>query len=358
MSRPEIVAPLSLSQLLQRHTLLAVMVLCFGATAFALSTHFGATMHEEKAGGLFKSFVVNIPIMVFFVLFWRLLQLTYVERDPNRIETLKAEVRGFLFDRQRMVGGLIGVLLMSCVLISFAQLKNLIPIIHPYSWDEYFLHLDRMLHFGHDPYRLAHAVFGWHYIVSLFTGLYNFWLFLMYFVLFGACFMRPESLLRMQFLVAFLLTWAIGGNLFAMIFSSAGPVYYANLGLGDAYSGLMGILHSHASTGALSVTNTQNILWAMHTSDRPLNAISAFPSMHVASSVLMAVFLAKVSRLLGIFGATFAVLIMIGSVLLAWHYAVDGYAGGLIAVASWYAAGWLVRLAHREPADQFVESKA
>jgi hypothetical protein len=34
---------------------------------------------------------------------------------------------------------------------------------------------------------------------------------------------------------------------------------------------------------------------------------------------------------------------MIGSVHLAWHYAIDGYVGALVAVFGWWAAGKLVR---------------
>ena len=37
--------------------------------------------------------------------------------------------------------------------------------------------------------------------------------------------------------------------------------------------------------------------------------------------------------------AAFLVVILIGSVQLAWHYAVDGYAGILIAWGAWALAG-------------------
>jgi membrane-associated phospholipid phosphatase len=222
-------------------------------------------------------------------------------------------------------------------------LKNLIPEINPFAWDEAFMQLDRTLHFGALPHEFLHAVFGGHYMISLFTGLYNIWLFMMYFVLVMACFMRPDSAVRMQYLIAFLFTWAIGGNLFATLFSSAGPVYYADLGLGDAYASLMQRLHDHAATGALTVVDTQYLLWEMYSRPELINAISAFPSMHVGSSVLMAIFAWRVSRMAGYLAWTFALLIMIGSVLLAWHYAVDGYVGGLVAGFSWFLAGLIVR---------------
>jgi hypothetical protein len=45
----------------------------------------------------------------------------------------------------------------------------------------------------------------------------------------------------------------------------------------------------------------------------------------------------------------FAGLILVGSVHLAWHYAVDSYAGILIAVLSWWIAGQLARWNMRLP---------
>jgi membrane-associated phospholipid phosphatase len=349
---------LTAGQIFHGHALLAALVLLYAGIAVWLSQLHETSIHNEKAGGLFVSFLIDVPMMIFFVLLWRLLHLTYIDRDPDRITTLKAEVRAFVTDRERLLGGIMAVLIMSGTLVAFAQLKNLIPVLNPYSWDEAFMALDRALHFGVHPFEIAHALFGGHYVLTFFSGIYNFWLFMMYFVLLGACFMRPDSLVRMRFLIAFLLTWSVGGNLFATLFSSAGPVYYARLGLGDTYDGLMALLEAHAATGGITVVNTQQLLWDIHTYSTPVNAISAFPSMHVGSSVLMALFLSRVSTWLGRFAWVFAGLIMIGSVLLAWHYAVDGYAGGLIAVAAWIVAGWLVRLVYGTDGMPAVENPA
>lgn len=329
--------------LLRRHALLGLMVAAYAVVAFWLSRIYGVSASGEKVGALIRHFVTYVPQMIFFVVFWRLLQLTYVERVPDRFGALKAEVIRFLSERERLAGGAIAVVIMTIMLISFAQLKNLIPTLNPFSWDVAFMNLDRTLHFGWLPHEPLLAVFGGYYSISFFTGIYNVWLLLMYFVLLMACFLRPESQVRMQYLVAFVLTWAIGGNLIATLFSSAGPVYFGPLGLGDTYDGLMQRLQDHAATGALTVVETQNLLWRFYSMDTSINAISAFPSMHVASSTLMAIFAYRLSRLAGVVMTLFAVSMMIGSVLLAWHYAVDGYAGAVIAIACWYAAGILVR---------------
>jgi membrane-associated phospholipid phosphatase len=329
--------------MLRRHALLAVMVAAYAILAFWLSRTYAVSATGEKVGALIKHFLIYVPQMVFFILFWRLLHLTYVARVPDRFGTLKAEVVDFLSQRDRLAGGALAVLIMTLMLISFAQLKNLIPTLQPFGWDVAFMELDRAVHFGWLPHKPLLAVFGGYYAMSFFTGIYNVWLLLMYFALLVACFMRPENPVRMQYLVAFLLTWALGGNLIATLFSSAGPVYFGLLGLGDTYDGLVQHLQDHAATGALTVVETQKLLWDFYSFDERINAISAFPSMHVASSTLVAIFAYRLSRLAGHAVAVFAFGMMIGSVLLGWHYAVDGYVGAVIAVLCWKVAGVLVQ---------------
>jgi PAP2 superfamily len=319
------------------------MVIIFGAIALWFTAHYDSSMAGRKVGQLFRGFTLRVPQMIFFVLLARLIYLTYVAKVEDRFGVLKSDVRSFVTDRDRMLGGFLATILMTLTLIAFAQMKNLLPRINPFGWDVAFMELDKALHFGVLPHEHLLAVFGSDPALTFFTGLYNIWLFMMYFVLLFACFLHPSSKVRMQYLVAFILTWAIGGNLLATVFSSAGPVYYANLGLGDAYATLMARLYDHADTAIVTATGTQELLWFVRTSDLDINAISAFPSMHVASTVLMTIFAFQLSRLAGIIMAIFTLCILIGSVLLAWHYAVDGYIGAAVAILCWFAAGVLVR---------------
>lgn len=328
---------------IQRHAMLLVLVLAYVALSTLVRLRYGLDVELATVGVLANHFLSKVPQILILVLVWRLLQLTYVEKAPDRFAALRAEVTGFLTDWNRLANGLVAAVLMSSVLLAFAQFKSLIPLIQPFAWDEIFAGLDRSLHLGVDPYAPLHALLGGDLSLTFFGGLYNLWLFLAYFTLFATCFLRPESEVRMQFLVAFLLTWAIGGNLLATAFSSAGPPYYALLGLGGQYLPLFDRLADHAAAGGLSVLDTQQLLWKFYTAPDSINSISAFPSMHVASSVLMAILGLALSRWVGLALGLFAACIMLGSVLLGWHYAVDGYAGALIAVFSWKVSGWLIR---------------
>ena len=89
----------------------------------------------------------------------------------------------------------------------------------------------------------------------------------------------------------------------------------------------------------------QDMLWNSYVTARgEIAGIAAMPPMHVGTSVLFFV-CARAAGIRWLAWATgvFALVIMLGSILLAWHYAIDGYAGALVAIACWHAAGRIVR---------------
>jgi len=335
--------PATLLPHLRAHALLIVLVAGYAAVSLVLSLAYPATGSSEKVSVLFLDFAKMLPAMAYFLLIWRYVHMVRVVRPQQRMAWMAGDLRRMATDRGRLVPGAIAVVLMIVVMLSFAQLKRLIPILQPFDWDIAFAAMDRTLHLGADPWRILHAVMGHPLVVTAVTGAYNFWMFLLYFVLLFACFNTGNPAARMQYLVAFILTWGIGGNLVATVFSSAGPVYFARLGLGDMFAPLMQLLQTHAAAQPITVLETQDLLWAHYAAAQSLNGISAFPSMHVASSVLMALYAFRLNRGLGWAMTGFATVIMLGSVLLAWHYAVDGYAGAIIAMLAWPLAGWLMR---------------
>ncbi|TAG25620.1 MAG: phosphoesterase PA-phosphatase [Rhodobacterales bacterium] len=329
--------------ILWQHRYLAALVLTYALVTVVLWRLFGLDVESDKVSVMVVHILSKVPQIIVFVLFWRLFQHTYIARAPDRLVAIKADVRGFLADRDRLVGGAAASALMVLVIICFAKAKTLIPLVEPFSWDVQLMELDRLLHFGVDPYIFLHGVLGWNLSLTFFTGMYNVWLIVIYVALFSICFLRPASAVRMQFLISFLLVWALGGNLLAIIFSSAGPTYYALLGHGDTYRPLMDMLDAHAATGGLTVVDTQRLLWDFYSRPDTFNLISAFPSMHVASSALVAIFAFRLSHWAAYVLTGFAIIILIGSVLLGWHYAVDSYAGVLIAFLIWKGVGWFLR---------------
>lgn len=224
------------------------------------------------------------------------------------------------------------------------ELKPAIPAINPFSWDVAFMELDRALHFGADPWTILQPVLGFDYVTYAINMGYNFWFVALFSAWFWFGFQKQASELRARFFLSYMLAWWIGGGLLAVMFSSAGPVYYDELGLTpNPYTGLFAYLNDADTRIPLWFLDTQKMLWDGYIGKGPPLGISAMPSMHNASAVLFALAFMQVSAKLGRFFAAYAVLILVGSVHLGWHYAVDGYAGILIAVLSWWLAGYLAR---------------
>ncbi|MBP9183053.1 MAG: phosphatase PAP2 family protein [Fuscovulum sp.] len=330
---------------LVRHRLLATLVGLHAGAAVVLKQLLAPQLAGEGFAAMAISFAGMLPIMVYFGLGLRFWHMQRVARPANRAAWLKADLAAVVTDRDRLADTALALGLVVVFLAAFAQTKGLITAIQPFAWDPALAAADRALHFGLAPGAALQAVLGHPLVLTLVTGAYNFWLSLTMFVLFFACFARTDRLARMQFLLAFVLAWMLGGNVLATLFSSAGPVYVERLGLGSEFAPLMAALADHAAVAPVSVLPVQDWLWGLYVQPDGLKGISAFPSVHVATSVLMALYGFRLGRAAGWTLAGFATVIGLGSVLLAWHYAVDGYAGALVAVACWAVAGRLVRRA-------------
>jgi hypothetical protein len=162
-------------------------------------------------------------------------------------------------------------------------------------------------------------------------------------ILFWQTFSTRDPRLRMQFMLTFVLSWSLLGSLMATLLSSGGPVYYGRLtGLPDPFVPLMTYLYDANEVATLWVLNVHEKLWESYiTGAFDFGAgISAMPSMHVSSAVLFALLGWRVNRTLGIALTLFATVVMIGSVHLAWHYAIDGYLSIVLTWMIWRAVGW------------------
>jgi hypothetical protein len=246
------------------------------------------------------------------------------------------------------------MLALTPLMVSFAALKDQIPAMHPFAWDKSFMAWDRVIGMGRQPWEILQPWLGHAWITASINFVYDGWFLLMFLVLFSQAFAAKGSALRLQFLLAFSFAWFIGGNVLAVIFSSAGPCFYGLLFPGHSpYAAQMAYLEAVSRNWPVWSVNVQHTLWSDYIAGHGrLGGISAMPSMHVTIAALMAIWGWRINRMTGAALTVFAFVIFIGSIHLAWHYAVDGIAGTALAALFWAMAGMLVRANERYGMDR------
>lgn len=231
----------------------------------------------------------------------------------------------------------------------FSSMKSVIHLVQPFYLDEFLMKADRILHFGIDPWRITHGVFGTASLSVMLNYVYNLWFFIMFSYVLWQIVNVSFGRDRLQFLIAFVIAWPLIGSLFAVLLSSAGPVYYGDI-VGDfsIFGPMMDSLKEFNTPYKDSVLgiyalDTQALLWADYLkNDTGIGSgISAMPSMHVSVAALLYFSGRQVSKYIGRGMLVFLILIQIGSVHLGWHYALDGYVSILLSWILWKLCGRL-----------------
>jgi hypothetical protein len=220
--------------------------------------------------------------------------------------------------------------------------KIMIPLIRPFSWDENFAAWDQALHFGRQPWE--YVQFNLPLVTRFIDAAYLTVFGVMAGLLGWYIFCEPNSKRRRQFLWTYLLSWFLIGNVAATLLSSAGPCYYAHFVAGsNPFAPLMASLSEMNQAHSLHAVYLQGRLWANYLNGVIVygQSISAMPSMHVAIAALLVIATWNLSRWIGMVMLVNAILILVGSVHLGWHYAVDGYAAAIGTWLIWRGCGWM-----------------
>ncbi len=345
-----IAAP-SLADALRQHGCLTGLILAYAAMV-ALT----ALVADQL--GRFQPFsyayILNLAALIFacVALAARTLELALVEKEKRPTARIWGDIRQHVLAPRPLLMRATPFIVLPVLIGSYSSFKTMIPVLAPFQWDEAFYRLDQWLHFGIDPWRLTHIAFGGEVATQIINLGYNAWFGVMWVAVLFYTIKIDAARARMRFLLSFVLLWALLGSAMALALSSAGPCYFgAVTGLPDPYAPLMARLYEiDASLGGqgdglgLLALRTQEMLWQGHVEgvDHIGAGISAMPSLHVAIATLIALAAWQHSRFWGWAMTGYAALIMIGSVHLGWHYAVDGYVSIAATLLIWRCAGWLV----------------
>ncbi len=315
--------------------------LVLGYTAFAvILSHIIGFRIDFRVMLHFQYDITFLKIMIpFLIVYMSALALRY--RKEGKDECIfgrywRARIKERYFKWRNIVDLLRVLLLLKLTLLVYCNIKQAIPFINPLLYDRELVFLDKFIHLGINPNLLTVSLLGGDFFTPLMDKIYVLWyilnpLILVFFAI------LPDRKIHRRFFASYFALWIYGG-LFAVMFPSLGPIYcypswFKNLKMPFA-SSLQGMLLNHYNQ-ALADPEKYKIY--------NYEGIAAFPSLHVAVAALFAFFFWKVNRTAGIIIGVYTVLIQSGSVLLGWHYAVDGYFGILLAFAFYKFSGIFFR---------------
>jgi hypothetical protein len=333
-----------LGRSLRAHSLLFAIVLAHAAVAFTVPPLFGFEL--EFSPTFVNTILLQLTagfIVVGLCLY--ALHVMVVVRPRELVRYLAHDLKTRIITAERIAFALPVLIILPLMISSSSFLKIAIPAIVPFSWDPAFADWDRLLHGGQQPWQWLQPLLGTPIATTIVNSVYHLWIFVLYGILLWQMMSVARPRLRMRFLITSALLWALIGNLAAILLSSAGPVYFGRVtGLPDPFAPLMEYLRAANEILPVPALAVQDMLWQSYVS-RGVEigrGISAMPSMHLATSFSFVLLGFAVQRWFGILLAGFAAFILIGSVHLGWHYAIDGYVAIVLTWIIWRFVGWLL----------------
>ena len=288
------------------------------------------------------SYLANLILFGYVTLAWLavwILKMLAIDRPdaPTKVIINTLFRRGLA---PRYISALVILTSLIAFMPAFSAIKSHMAVFNNFSWDGAFIDLDRQIH-GDDAWRVLQPVVGYPIVTSILSVFYHLWLMLLYVGSFYFVLSQnPE--LRQRYFIAYLLCWSIIGVGLATAFSSVGPCFVEPIIGRQDFQPLMEYLQYANQQYPVLVLRVQDMLLTKYqTADGSLGSgISAMPSMHVAHAFLFFLAVRRISRAAAWLFGIFFVVIMIGSVHLAYHYAVDGYVSIIVTALIWKLAGW------------------
>lgn len=305
-----------------------LFVLSYVLCTFLFSQHHGLNDRFSIFMYVRPALLQYIPVgMLFYAAY---IFYVMVKISPNRLflylwSELKSWLTSYTFFR-----GCLNYISICVFLSAMTSFKSLIPEINPFSWDPTLENFDRLLHGGFSPWEIIHPLFSSPFMSYIIDVVYRLWFIIMMITVVWFIFLSKDEQLRKRFMVTYVVAWAINGTIFALVFSSVGPAFFSNVypEANNPYLDLMTYLNSVNNSYSLMALNSQKMLWHLYDTAQlgATGGISSMPSMHVSIAFLIfAVSLQTPYMTAKLLGGAFLLLTLVGSVHLAWHYAIDGY---------------------------------
>jgi hypothetical protein len=214
---------------------------------------------------------------------------------------------------------------------AYMWLKVSIPLVHARLWDVELWRLDRWLHFGLSPSVFAIELVAGTPLARVVDVVYGLWIPSIPLV-FAYVFCGRRDGARRNLALASAVLWTLGAWIYLAL-PALGPCY--------ASPDVVASVRAEMPTAAA----TQRALWHHYLGMvqsrgsqpdhfSPMLGVAALPSLHVGAYVLFALWSRRHARRWFVPWTIASAAIFFGSLATGWHYAVDGYAGALLAWAA------------------------
>ena len=280
------------------------------------------------------------------VIAWRITRQLYRHRPENPLRFAWNDLAHEYITPWRVFNALPPLLLLPLVNSIASSLKRMIPQIAPFSWDPALAEFDRLFHGGYHPWELLQPLLGYPLVTFIISNAYSLpWFILILMMQFWLTFSVTPR--RMRFLLTYLLCLILLGTGLAILFSSAGPIYYGRVVAGpDPFAPLLAYLNDVGQMYELPSSMAQTYLWNSYEEGflRFGAGISAMPSLHLSTAFILVLICWQTHWSVRLATIVLLAILLAGSVHLAWHYAIDGYVGitatGLIYLAVTRLLAW------------------
>lgn len=327
---------------------------------YLMSLMFSYASHIEYSAFTYLSTLIRICYITFLT--WSSAYYLYLlyHRRPHPIQAYIKTLIGFFNPLSKAISFILLVFALNLTYSCYSYLKSVIPDIKPFQYDLAFYELDKWLHFGVSPWEITHGIFSSPFATYGINFLYHLWFLLMWGMTLFFIVRRDLTHLRNQYLIAYMSSWLLIGGITATLLSSAGPCYTHLLNPEHThYLPLIDLLNDQSrimvEAGWFPVwaLDVQDSLWLNYLGrEGGIGAgISAMPSMHVSVAMLMALASYQYNKKLGLLMWAYMIFIQIGSVHLAWHYAIDGYLSIILTLLIWKGCGWISHRLTSEPSQ-------
>lgn len=254
---------------------------------------------------------------------WAAAMLTVATYPFRRVDSPISRLRRDVSNHGNFIFSIgFGIMLIVIQICLLNWTKSMIPHVTSFWADPVLAEIDRRL-FGKDPWTFLHTLFPQNAV--FFDRAYALWAPVKFGTLLFA-FLNFSSDRKSRIILSYFLTVLIG-LMAQYILPSGGPIFYERLGFGPDFQ--------HLPIPPLTLLGSDYLWDAYETGTGKVGGgISAFPSMHIATSVWFTIAWFRWSKILGSIVAVFTAVVCLATVYLGWHYAIDVLGAFVIALVA------------------------